>query len=337
MNTDELIRALRPDDLLDETYHRRREADLARVFADLPARRPSSVRARLVLAGAAAAGFAVVAVPAVVAGVAASHKADEPAGSRVASAPPSRATPAVTLDARSFLLAAADNAARADGKAGRFWYSRQRTYEPRPSGGILVSTTETWYDGETGRGRSTTGLDAKVIAPGTAAGKAKGTPTPATQDFRMKLQLNIGGEDLSQGDLWRLPREVEGLRRWLAAHRRDEPNVDFTFWMTRLMLSSPTTPATRAAMLRILADQPGLRLERGVTDPIGRPGAAVVSADGANRLIVDESGARLLAEEYNGPDREERRVGRTVYAGVRSGEKTVYEASGWTDEIGDRP
>ncbi|GIH65249.1 CU044_5270 family protein [Microbispora siamensis] len=334
MNTDELIRALRPDDLLDETYHRRREADLARIFADLPARRPSSVRARLVLAGAAAAGFAVVAVPAVVAGVAVSHKAEEPAGSRVASAPPSRATPLVTLDARSFLLAGADNAARADGKAGRFWYSRQRTYEPRPSGRILVSTTETWYDGATGRGRMTTGPDIEV---GAGEGARRAKPTPRTQDFRMKLQLNIGGEDLSQDDLWRLPREVEGLRRWLAAHRRDEPNVDFTFWMTRLMLSSPTTPATRAAMLRILADQPGLRLERGVTDPIGRPGAAVVSADGANRLIVDESGARLLAEEYNGPDRGERRAGRTVYPGARKGEKTVYEASGWTDEIGDRP
>ncbi|MGI5155312.1 hypothetical protein [Microbispora sp. CA-102843] len=342
MNTDELIRALRPDDLLDETYHRRREADLARIFADLPARWPSSLRTRLMLLGAAAAGFAAVAVPAVVAGIAAPDGAGEPAGSTVsgnavASAPPSRATPAVTLDARSFLLVGADNAARADAKAGRFWYSRERIYEPRPSGEILVSTTEAWYDGETGRGRSTTGLDAKVVAPGAAAGKAKGVPTPTTQDFRMKLLVNVGGEDLSQDDFWRLPREAEGLRRWLAAHRRDEPDADFTFWMTRLMLSSPTTPATRAAMLRILADQPGLRLERGVTDPIGRPGAAVVSADGVNRLIVDESGARLLAEEYNGPDREEKHAGRTVYAGARTGEKTVYESSGWTDTIGDRP
>lgn len=68
--------------------------------------------------------------------------------------------------------------------------------------------------------------------------------------------------------------------------------------MTRLVLSGPTTPATRAAMLRILADQPGLRLERGVTDPIGRSGAAIVSADGA---------------------------------------KTGYESSGWVEKIGDRP
>ncbi|MBE3008079.1 hypothetical protein IL992_02585 [Microbispora sp. NEAU-D428] len=60
----------------------------------------------------------------------------------------------------------------------------------------------------------------------------------------------------------RLPREVEGLRRWLEAHRRDEPYADFTFRMTRLVLSSPTTPATRAAMLRILADQPRRRRGR---------------------------------------------------------------------------
>ncbi|MEU6411817.1 CU044_5270 family protein [Microbispora sp. NPDC046933] len=334
MNTDELIRALRPDDLLDETYHRRREADLARIFADLPAHRPLSVRARLVLVGAAAAGFAALVVPALVAGVAMPDRASAPGGGEVASASPSRPAPVATLDARSFLLAGADNAARADVRTGRFWYSRHRTYEPRPSGEILVSSTESWYDAATGRGRMTTGLDAEVVA-GEAARTAK--PTPTTQDYRMKLLLNIGGEDLSQDDFWRLPRDVEGLRRWLHAHRRGESSVDFTFWMTRLMLSSPTTPATRAAMLRILADQPGLKLEQGVTDPAGRPGAAVVSPDGTYRLIVDESGARLLAEEYNGPDREEKRAGRSVYAGARKGEKTVYESSGWVEKIGDRP
>ena len=238
------------------------------------------------------------------------------------------------LDARSFLLAGADNAARADAKAGRYWYSRERSYEPQPSGEVLVSSTESWYDGETGRGRTTSGLDAEVVAGGATA---EAEPTPRTRDFRITLLTSIGGESLSQDDLWRLPREAEDLRRWLEARRRGEPSVDFTFSMTRLVLSGPTTPATRAAMLRVLADQPGLRLERGVADPIGRPGAAVVSADGANRLIVDESGARLLAEEYHGPDREEERVGRGVRVGARTGEKTVYESSGWVEKIGERP
>ncbi|WP_169947993.1 CU044_5270 family protein [Microbispora sp. H11081] len=334
MNTDELVRALRPDDLLDDAYHRRRGADLTRILTDPPSRRPSPVRARLLLGGAAAAVSAALAVPVLVSGATGPIVAGGPAGSGVASAPADRVAPVVTLDARSFLLAGADNAARADVKAGRYWYSRERSYEPQPSGEVLVSSTETWYDGETGRGRTTSGLDAEVVAGGATA-KAK--PTPRTRDFRIKLLTGVGGESLSQDDLWRLPRQAEDLRRWLEARRRGEPSVDFTFSMTRLVLSGPTTPATRAAMLRVLADQPGLRLERGVADPIGRPGAAVVSADGANRLIVDESGARLLAEEYTGPDREEERVGRGVRVGARTGEKTVYESSGWVEKIGERP
>ncbi|MEN3540936.1 hypothetical protein AAH991_37885 [Microbispora sp. ZYX-F-249] len=341
MNTDELIRALRPDDLLDEAYHRRREADLARILADQPLRRPSPVRTRLVLAGAAAAVSAALAVPALLPGAttpaATTPAATTPGGAGTpagggASAPANRAV--VTLDARSFLLAAAGNAARADVKTGRYWYSRERLYEPQPPGKVLVSSTESWYDGETGRGRTTSGLDAEVVAGGATA---KATPTPRTRDFRITLLTDIGGESLSQDDFRRLPREVEGLRRWLEAHRRKEPSAGFTFRMTRLVLSGPTTPATRAAMLRILADEPGLRLERGVTDPLGRSGAAVVSADGAIRLIIDESGARLLAEEYNGPDRATERVGRSVRVGARTGEKTVYESSGWVEKIGDRP
>ncbi|MEV4458603.1 CU044_5270 family protein [Microbispora sp. NPDC049633] len=332
MNTDELIRALRPDDLLDEAYHRRREADLARILAGPPSLRPASVRTRLVLAGAAAAVSAALAVPALMPGATTPGGVGEPAGGGVASAPANRAV--VTLDARSFLLAGAENAARADVETGRYWYSRERLYEPQPPGTVRISSTESWYDGETGRGRTTSGLDAEVVMGGATA---KATPTPRTRDFRITLLTDIGGESLSQDDFRRLPREVEGLRRWLEAHRRGEPSAEFTFRMARLLLSGPTTPATRAAMLRILADEPGLRLERGVTDPVGRSGAAVVSADGAIRLIIDESGARLLAEEYNGPDRKAERVGRSVRVGARRGEKTVYESSGWVEKIGDRP
>lgn len=58
---------------------------------------------------------------------------------------------------------------------------------------------------------------------------AKAKPTPRTRDFRMTLLTSIGGESLSQDDFWRLPREVEGLRRWLEAHRRGEPAGEFTF------------------------------------------------------------------------------------------------------------
>ncbi|MFD0662153.1 hypothetical protein [Thermocatellispora tengchongensis] len=248
----------------------------------------------------------------------------------------------MTLDARSFLLAGAERAAGEERAEGAFWYSRVRTFKPQPSGEVVVSSEEVWYDGETGRGRITTGLDAEIILPGESggAGKAKGTPKPEpeTRDFDMRLLTAIGGERLSQDDIRRLPDDVAGLRRWLDAHRAEgESETGFVFAMTRFVLSQPTTPATRAAMLRILADQPGLKLERGITDPLGRPGAAVTSPDGEHRLIVDESGARLLAEEYHGPDRADKRDGRSVHVGARKGEKTVYESSGWTEKIGDRP
>ncbi|WP_182909040.1 hypothetical protein [Microbispora sp. H13382] len=139
------------------------------------------------LAGAAAAVAAALAVPALMSGATMPGQAGAPAGG-VASAPASRAV--VTLDARSFLLAGADNAARADVKTGRYRYSRERLYEPQPPSKVLVSSTESWYDGETGRGRTTSGLDAEVVVGGATA-KAK--PTPRTRDFRMTLRPRQGG------------------------------------------------------------------------------------------------------------------------------------------------
>ncbi|WP_068925842.1 hypothetical protein [Planobispora rosea] len=372
MTTDDLIVALRPDDVLDETYRRRREADLARVLATpRPRRTFLRVRSlprgtRLALAGTAVAGLvAAVAVPAAVTGTA----SGEPGGGGVLSgssaSPEAPAAPTVTLDARSLLLAGAERVADEGEPRGRYWFERTRTFEPVESGAVVAHSDELWYDGRDGSGLFNQDVEvAFADRADEAAWKEKGSPRlwpgPQRRDFsRISLKWEVGDRTLTMDEVRRLPGDAGELERWLrAAHRAGGdgslPSFPaFAFGAARHLLSSPASPATRAAMLRILAAQPGLTLQRGVTDPLGRTGAAVTLEDGAVRLVVDESGARLLAFEYRGPDEdpdedpggdpgespdgEAPGDGRIVHLPFREGFKVAYESSGWVAAPGARP
>ncbi|GAA3441288.1 hypothetical protein [Planomonospora venezuelensis] len=357
MTTDELIAALRPDDILDETYRRRREGDLARALATarsrrvLPRVRPLPLRARLALAGTVAAGLAAaVAVPAVTgtampAGPGGGRSAGQ-AGQAAEVSPGPAATPAVTLDARSLLLAGAERAAAETGAEGRYWFERTRTFEPLESGAVVAHSDESWYDGRDGRGLSNQDVVTAFADPADeAAWKEKGSPPlwpgPQRRDFsRLALKWEIGGRALTMDEVRRLPGDAGELERWLRSAHRNEGGgsfPSFVFAAARYLLSSPASPATRAATLRILAGQPGLTLERGVADPLGRTGVAVAADGGDVRLTVDESGARLLAFEYDGPDEEARGGGRSVHLPFRKGFKVAYESSGWVTAPGVRP
>ncbi|GIH78839.1 hypothetical protein [Planobispora longispora] len=384
---DDLIVALRPDDVLDETYRRRREADLARALAEPRRRaflrvRPLPRVTRLTLAGTAVAGLvAAVAVPAAVSGTAASGgpgggRPAEPAGQVTAAQPrlpePSTAptaVPTVTLDARSLLLAGAERVADEGAARGRYWFERTRTFEPVESGAVVARSDEFWYDGRDGRGLLNQDVEvAFADRADEAAWKEKGSPSlwpgPRRRDFsRISLRWQVGGRTLTMDEVRRLPGEAGELEGWLRSAHRDGGSGSFTsfaFTAARYLLSSPASPATRAAVLRILADQPGLALERDVTDPLGRPGAAITTAGGDVRLVVDESGARLLAFEYRGPDEDPRgrpdedprgrpdgdgedgagekaRGDRAVRIPFRRGLTVAYESSGWVAAPGVRP
>ncbi|GAA3422628.1 hypothetical protein [Streptosporangium vulgare] len=110
----------------------------------------------------------------------------------------------------------------------------------------------------------------------------------------------------------------------------------FVFDAARYLLASPASPATRAATLRVLAAQPGIVLEKDVLDPLRRTGFAVTTVEGHRTLVVDESGSRLLAFAYTGPDERPRTGDRSVHLPFRKGLKIAYEESGWVGKVGVR-
>ncbi|WP_344977736.1 CU044_5270 family protein [Streptosporangium fragile] len=134
--TDRMFARLKPvelDELTDEAYRRRRSDDLARAFrtprSPQPTRRFTMPRRPfLITATVAAAGLAaaVIAVPGLVSGD------SSPGGTPAAVPRTSQAVDAAgsqPLDARSFLLAAAETAAREPASSGRYWYTRERVFE----------------------------------------------------------------------------------------------------------------------------------------------------------------------------------------------------------------
>ncbi|GAA0830087.1 hypothetical protein ACFQVD_43175 [Streptosporangium amethystogenes subsp. fukuiense] len=355
-DVDERVRALRPDALTEDAHRRRREADLARAFAEARPRPRSLFRPtfrpgfrltpKVALVGALVGLAAAVTAPAVVTGTIGLRG---PGGGRTAELVPPLSSsastpgaPVVTLDARSFLLAGAETAAREVAPKGRYWFERTRTFEPVGAGAVVAHTDEIWSDGR--KGRSSSSQDVKITfetPSDEAAWKAKGSPSlwssPETSDFAMILQIGLGAKTLTVGEEQKLPGDVEGLERWLRSAHREGPFADFVFEGARHLLSMPTSAATRASMLRILADQPGLVLKQDVLDPLGRKGTAVTTANGHHTLVIDESGARLLAFRYDGPDEKPQAgTANSVFVPARKGFKVAYESSGWVGELGAR-
>ncbi|GAA2901001.1 CU044_5270 family protein [Streptosporangium fragile] len=350
---------MRPDGLLDDAYRRRRDADLARAFAEAPSPRStvlsrlaapwsrlasrSPMVPRLLVAGALAGLAAVTVIPAATTGTAVLGGPGGDATPSLAEPVRSAAPVTATLDARTFLLAGAETVAGQTALTGRYWYERTRTFEPTDSGAVVAHTGEVWYDGRGGRSSSNQDVEVTFAEKADeAAWKAKGSPSlwpdPKTQEFSgMILKTGIGKKSLTLDDERNLPGDVRGMEQWLRSAHQGGSFPVFVFDAARHILSSPATPAARSAVLRVLADQPGITLERGVKDPLGRTGVAVTTAGGDIRLIVDESGASLLAFEYNGPDEEPRTADRAVFIPARKGLKVAYESSGWVGKLGARP
>ncbi|MEV0583677.1 hypothetical protein [Nonomuraea sp. NPDC050310] len=344
MTPDDLMLSLRPDALTEDSHRLRRERDLAAAFA---ARRPRSpLPARLLKAGLGLAAAAAVGVPYVVSSspATAPPSVASPGGSAGVAAVPA---PAETVDARSFLLAGAETLAKTPAASARYWFSSTRTYDPVKGGGVLAVTDEVWSSPR--GGRLVTGKDAEYLParPGAALPEEK-----SLDHGPMLLKTAIGGALVSDADVAALPSGQAALDRWLrdayqgrgedlpaeaAAEARAETYPAFVLGAARFLLDSPATPATRAAVLRLLAAQPGLTMQQGVTDPAGRSGVQIGLAGSPVQLTVDPTGAKLLAFTYTGPDVPEKRAGTSVRAAQVSGRKVAILSSGWVDTLGARP
>ncbi|MCW2912340.1 MAG: hypothetical protein JWN52_408 [Actinomycetia bacterium] len=366
--------ALKPaalDGLAQDGYDRRREADLARMTATrqgkvVPLR--SRRRPLLVVAGVAAASVAAAGVVVTTTGGQEGHSGGRPptAGAQV-------------LDARTFLLAAAESAQKAPAKAGRYWYTRERTTRPvgevldksgamvkgqkrvrksvkLPFTATVAGTEDSWYPHDRhDPSRTEMIIDGKVTfsAPGDKAKWQKmGSPDLLTEVFGTNSHHVNNYPGLTTAEIKAayahnrveaspetLPTDATALeaelrRRWKAdVHDSKYPLQDgFTqsvFGLAQGLLVGPIQPGTRAALYRVLAKQPGVRLGGRATDQTGRPGMAVDLPSGKGgptiRLIIDPATGQLFAQESY----EQRATGTPVLS-------IVYLSTGWVNKLGAR-
>jgi hypothetical protein len=371
------FRALKPaalDGLAQDGYDRRREADLARMTATrqgkvVPLR--SRRRPLLVVAGVAAASVAAAGVVVTTTGGQDGHSGGRPSAG---------ATQA--LDARTFLLAAAESAQKAPATSGRYWYTRERTTQrisdmlnksgvsgkpvngkkraPKrvklPFTATVAGTEDTWYPHDRhDPSRTEMIIDGKVAfsAPGDKAKwQAMGSPDLFLQAFGTNVRHVNNYPGLTTAEIKTayahnrvsaspetLPTDATALeaelrRRWQAdVHDSRYPLQDsFTlsvFGLAQALLVGPIKPGTRAALYRVLAKQPGLKLGGKATDQTGRAGMAVdlpaAKGDVDIRLIIDPATGQLLAQESGGQ------------AGTKPPLLSiVYLSTGWVNKLGAR-
>jgi hypothetical protein len=201
-----------------------------------------------------------------------------------------------------------------------------------------------------------------------AVWKAAGSPslspgvpsTPLVSNYDIPLHFQIGNQQVTMAVLAKLPTNADqleaelrrryqadlrepGYRAELKAAKAEPASFAEVVWQTAWdLLAGPITPGTRAALYRVLAEQPGIKLLGSTTDASGRHGTALAMIKSSaemnsdtgpttiqDRLIIDPKSARLLAHESYTLD-------SNGQPGQRM-ESTTYSATGWTNKLGVRP
>ncbi|GAA0412662.1 hypothetical protein GCM10009530_76500 [Microbispora corallina] len=172
--------------------------------------------------------------------------------------------------------------------------------------------------------------------------KAAGSPEltekrPASRSTEPRL-LSVDNPSLTMADVGRLPTGRDALARRLRELYRQSPAVDGRsyasyLWSTGFdLLTAPITPGTRAALFRVLADQPGIVSQGRTADALGRPGVALTLTEQDEvegrvdyRMILDEGTARLLQFDV------------VVGGGPLPALRETYEDMGWVGRLGEHP
>jgi hypothetical protein len=218
-----------------------------------------------------------------------------------------------------------------------------------------ASSTEQWDcalpGGGTGmRFRTRLPLDVDVTFPtkkDEAAWRAAGSPplgvnggTTATKPFTTTydkgshlVNPDIGSHEIEWKTLPGLSATESGLERYLRRLWQEDraggaygytASADFgeyVFVSAWDLFMAPTTPGTRAALYRVLANCPTVHVTGRVTDREGRRGVAITVRGTDVRLVVDPVTAQLL-------DFQE---------GTTGGDYLAFERQGWVDRIGAVP
>jgi hypothetical protein len=177
--------------------------------------------------------------------------------------------------------------------------------------------------------------------------KADGSPKlfdtePAQYDDQNTDRfVSISNPSLTMDNLDELPTSAEALERELRVlfkaytKRMGAGSFDEYVWQTGIdLFSAPTPPKVRAAMFRVMADQPGFTTKGTATDSLGRTGTVLTivnpPADDAphgtrSHMIIDPETAEMLQHEI-------------VDAGDgKAMSRVTLEDAGWVNERGERP
>ncbi|MDX3104545.1 CU044_5270 family protein [Nonomuraea angiospora] len=210
-----------------------------------------------------------------------------------------------------------------------------------PYAAFAADTRETWRPmkaGETGRSVSNQDVEVTFGSPQDEADwRAAGSPElaekrPKTYDDDTERILSIDNPSLNLRNLGDLPTGEDALRRRLDDLWKRSPNSADTdkagyLWQTAVdLMTAPLKPGTRAALFRVLADQPAVSLEGRTSDALGRTGVALSTPTAHEltvRLVVDEQSAELLQYELA-------EKGKLLL-------RVALEDMGWSDELGRRP
>ncbi|GLY77315.1 CU044_5270 family protein [Actinoallomurus iriomotensis] len=222
-----------------------------------------------------------------------------------------------------------------------------------------ASSTENWsctLPGGTGmRFRTHLPLDVQVTFPAKrdeAAWKAAGSPpldvnggTTATKPHTVTydkgshlVNPDIGSHEIEWRTVPKLPATKSGLEAYLRRLWQEDrvggangytATADFgqyVFVSAWDLFMAPTTPGTRAALYRILADSSSVHVTGRIRDREGRSGVGITARGTGVRLVVDPATAQLL--DFEQLPQAARRA---------TGEYLAFERQGWVDRIGTVP
>lgn len=227
--------------------------------------------------------------------------------------------------------------------------ARKKRWTKSPPVTAYVSTTQDTWSGLDRHERTITGIDRKITFPSAAEeARWRGLGAPELEPWSAKRQVN--DYDFSHIKLTRtqrnttvsaltgLPGDPGALERALRGWYEDENQASvehdgvpmegdfaqYVFGVAQDLLAGPITPATKSALFRMLAGQPGITYLGAGTDRLGRRGAVLALKGGTEiRLIIDPRTGRLL--EQDSGDRKSPSLVMT------------YQAMGWVRHLGDRP
>ncbi|MEU1388215.1 MULTISPECIES: CU044_5270 family protein [unclassified Nonomuraea] len=223
-------------------------------------------------------------------------------------------------EADAVLDAAADRLAAQPPGTGA-WWRREMTQVLRTK--IAAYTVEQrvrdvlWANRDLGYRTQRGPVSAKPLTPADEqAWKAAGSPDLC--DGCLSGKTYFTPLKLTRKPVTELPTEPQALKaEMLRANDEDAPEAWLWGAGKWLLLDVESTPATRAALYRVLAGLPGVRVENDVTDIDGRTGVALTYGEALTRqqIIIDRGSGQLLAVQEAD--------GSSAY---------VIERLGWTDD-----